>query len=505
MERAWFIALVLLCCAVPLASEVPVLGPQELLRLILDRNPDVRQAADAASYASFSLEAVRSGRLPALGLETDYDLYYQNRKQDEDYHYENSTTHSITIGFYTKQLLPTYGTLQFDLSDTLTLATLGALDGSPTDPRFAQAPAFSVTLEQPAFCNGRFIDGRIYPSALRKQELARQTALESERAVRNRALTGAFALVFDVVNLRNLIGQQEKAIEIRNQSLLRLKKSLESGIVAETDVAQMSVEIGKEKEILLQAAYQLATKEDDLRSALGMRQGSPIVFDEDLADIRWIQPPPGPRTGEEDLARNPSLRLLELNLAEKRIATILNGFAQAGSLTSRLSIAPRYPYSRTESWDQDFDTSFSAFLDPLAGIDVSFSIHLDVPFLGPRKNRPRQSADLVNEKMGEEALSVEKQRLAMQLESLSIRQDNLQETVRLLTDNLRLLERQKDIDRRLLGIGDLSELDLVEIEVEYLKKENELKKAHMNIFLVALERLTLLGRDLERELQQWVK
>jgi len=192
-------------------------------------------------------------------------------------------------------------------------------------------------------------------------------------------------------------------------------------------------------------------------------------------------------------------------LAGKRIATILNGFAQAGSLTSRLSIAPRYPYSRTESWDKDFDTSFSAFLDPLAGIDVSFSIHLDVPFLGPRKDRPRQSADLVNEKMGEEALSVERQRLAMQLESLSIRQDNLQETVRLLTDNLRLLERQKDIDLRLLGIGELSELDLVEIEVEYLKKENELKKAHMNIFLVALERLSLLGRDLERELQQWGK
>ena len=168
MERAWFIALVLLCCAMPLASEVPVLGPQELLRLILDRNPDVRQAAGAASYASFSLEAVRTGRLPAVGLETDYDLYYQNRKQDEDYHYENSTTHSITIGFYTKQLLPTYGTLQFDLSDTLTLATLGALDGSPTDPRFAQAPAFSITLEQPVFCNGHFIDGRIYPSALRK-------------------------------------------------------------------------------------------------------------------------------------------------------------------------------------------------------------------------------------------------------------------------------------------------------------------------------------------------
>ncbi len=297
MKRVLFILLVLLCCALPLPAEDPVLGVQELLALILEKNPDVRQAADIVSYTSFSLEAAQADRRPALGMETGYDLYYQSRKQDEYNEYEGSAANSVSVRFSAKQLLPTYGTLEFEVGDTLTLATLGAFNGLPTEPRFVQAPAVTVTFEQPVFCNGRFIDGRIYPSALQKQELTKQVALESERAVRNRAIAGAFGLVFDVQNLRNLIGQQEKAIEIRNQGLSRLKKSLESGIVAETDVAEMSVEIGREKEVLLQAAYQLATKEDELRSALGMTQGSPLLLDDDLADMRRVQIPPTSQTG----------------------------------------------------------------------------------------------------------------------------------------------------------------------------------------------------------------
>lgn len=506
MKRVLFVPLVLLCCAVlPLPADNPVLGVQELLALILEKNPEVRQAADTVSYTSFSLEAAQADRRPALGMGTDYDLYYQSRRQDEYNTYEDSATHSVTLKLSARQLLPTYGTLEFEAGDTLTLATLGAFNGLPTDPRFVQAPIATVTFEQPVFCNGRFIDGRIYSSALQKQELTKQVSLESERAVRNRVIVGAFALVFDVQNLRNLVGQQEKAIEIRNQGLARLKKSLESGIVAETDVAEMSLEIGREQEVLLQAAYQLATKEDELRSALGMPQGSPILLDDDLANLRQIQPPPGPQTGGEEFERNPGIELLELNLAARRVATILNGFAQAGSLTSTLTVGPRYPYSRTVSWDQDFGTSFSAFFDPLAGIDVSLSIQLSVPLFPAGKDGSRRSADLALEKMAEEALSVERERIAMRLESLSVRENNLSEKVRLLTDNLELLERQKGMGRKLLEIGLTTELDLADIEVEYVKKEIELRKAHTDIFLAALERLSLLGRDLDRELRQWGK
>ncbi len=157
------------------------------------------------------------------------------------------------------------------------------------------------------------------------------------------------------------------------------------------------------------------------------------------------------------------------------------------------------------SWDQDFGTSFSAFFDPLAGIDVSFSIQLSVPLFHAGIDGYRQSADLVYEKIAEEALSAERKRLAMQLESLSVRENTLLERVRLLTDNLKLLERQKGMGRKLLEIGLITELDLADIEVESLLKENELRKAHMDIFLAALERLSLLGRDLDRELRQWGK
>lgn len=505
MRRALFVPLAILCCALPLQAEDPVLGLRELLTLILDRNPDVRQAADVVSHASLTLEAVQADRLPELAMGTGYDFDYQSRRQDAGNQYENSAIHSVTMSFSAKQLLPTYGTLELDVGDTLTLATLGAFNGAPTDPRFVQTPALTVTLDQPVFCNGRFIDGRVYPSVLQKQELTKQAALETERAVRNKAIAGVFGLVFDVQNLRNLIGQREMAIEIRTRGLSRLKKSLESGIVAQTDVAEMSVEIGKDREVLLQAVYQLATKEDGLRSALGMRQGSPILFDDDLADSYRVQPPPGPQTGGEDLGRNPSLALLELNLAGRRIATILNGFEQAASLTSTLSVGPRYPYSRTVGWDQDFGSSFSAFFDPLAGIDVSFSIEMNVPLFSAGKDSPRQSADLTYEKIADEALSVERERLAMQLGSLSLRERNLLERARLLTDTLELLERQRDMGRKLLEIGQITELDFADTEVESLLKENELKRTHMDLFLAALERLSLLGLDLDEELQQWEK
>ncbi len=503
MKRAVVPVLILASSVLPFAADDSPLGLQELIALILERNPEIRQAVDMVSYTSSSLEASRAGRYPEFGLETEYGLAYRSRNQDSfGNEYEENAANSVKVGFYAKHLLPTYGSLELDVADTLTVSTLGSFNGSPMEPRYAQAPAFMISLQQPVFCNGRFIDGRIYGSALQKQEVALEGARESERAVRNTAILETVGLVFDVQNLRNVIAQREKAVEIRNQSLERLNKSLESGAVAETDVARMKVEIGKEKELLLQTVYELKGKEDSLRAALGLEPGRRIVFAEAMKDITRFRQPSRPEAGADTLERNPELRLLQLNVAGKKLSTILNSLNLAGVLTSELSISPRYPYLRSVGWDHDFISSISDFFDPLAGTDISFSVAMKVSLFDAGKAQYLQEAYATNEKMGEDALALKKKVLTMRLESLAAKEKNLEERIRLLSDNLKLLERQKDIDWKLLKIGQITELDLTNVEVEYLARENELEKARMDALLAAMEKLSLLGRDLDKELME---
>lgn len=487
----------------PVVADNCALCLEDMLRLVLENHPDYRQAGYDAAYAVSNLKAARAGRYPELGLDMGYSGNYVTRKQDQyGNKYEHYLLQGINAGVYVWQLLPSYGTVRLGVSNVLTLSDLGSLNGTAVDLGYSQAPSLSISFRQPVFVNDRFIDGRLYAAVLREQELVKLSALESERAAKNEAITGALVLAFAVQNLRDTISQQEKAIEIRNQSLTRLSNNLEGGSVAATDVEEMKIEIGKEKEVLLQTIYELSGKEDQLRSALGYEPGRAVLLDGSLFDADYLVSLSLRQSGRGGLEQNPRLNLRKYEEEGKSLATILNGMDQAGTLSASFSLEPRYSYTRTTDWAKSWASSFDDFSDPDAGMDLSFSVTLNVLLFDAGGGKHRREADFAHEKMSEEALSLEMKILTMQLDSFSARMTNLEERARLLQDNLKLMGRQREINWKLLKIGEMSELELSDLEVNYLKKGNELKKTLMDTFLVALERLSLLGLDLEKELSK---
>ena len=501
MKKVTLFFIFLIHIGFPAVADNCVLCLEEMLRLVLENHPDYRQAGYDAAYAVSNLEAARAERYPELGLDMGYSGNYVTRKQDQyGNEYEDYLLQGINAGVYLWQLLPSYGTVRFGVSNLLTLSDIGSLNGTDVDLGYSQSPLISLSFRQPVFVNGRFVDGRIYGAVLREQELMKLSAMESKRAAKNEAITEALVLSFAIQNLRNTINQQEKAIEIRNQSLARLSKNLEGGTVAATDVEEMKIEIGKEKEILLQTVYELSGKEDQMRSVLGYEPGRAVLLDESLFDEDWLSHLARLQSGWGGLEQNPRLKLRKYEAAGNSLVTILNGMDQAGTLSASLSLEPRYSYVRTTEWGRSWASSFDDFYDPDAGMDISFSLTMSVPLYDAGAGRHLREADRAREKVSNEALSLEMKVLTMQMDSFSARKTNLEERARLLQDNLKLMERQREIAWKLLNIGEISELELADLEVDYIKKRNELKKTHMDTFLVALERLSLLGLDLEKEL-----
>jgi outer membrane protein TolC len=67
-----------------------------------------------------------------------------------------------------------------------------------------------------------------------------------------------------------------------------------------------------------------------------------------------------------------------------------------------------------------------------------------------------------------------------------------------LQDNLLLKEKQAEVERELWKIGQEPELDVIEVEIEYFEKQNDLAAATMDLYLTRLNLLSLMGEDLEK-------
>jgi len=478
---------------------------EQVASLAIENDASVLKSAETLEASINEYRSLQADKHPRLSLDTAYGVDYSSKKQDDFGEYEKLTLHSVTLGFSVEQLVPTYGTLSAGISDTMTVRkgiadlTYDAAGPIETDPLFSQSPSFSLSYRQPMFFNGKIIDMALYRAVFRKGEIDYRRAAEQSRLTKNRAVYDAVSLLFDLVGLQNEKDMIEQAIELKKRGVENLQRNLEQGLVAENKVWEMRVELGKERENLLRNLYAVRDKQGRLALALGISGDATIVPAREL-----LQPELGfevPESPPELYRNNPGIRRTELAVEDARLNRIIDGSNGASTLTFSFSISPRYPYARQLELEAGFSESFTDFGDELAGIDLNIKTELKVPLYTGSKWRHKAAADKAVESSLQHEAAYQKSDLLRTLRMLLLRRENLAERILLLDDNMKLKKMEAEVGRALVEVGEIAELDVIEMEIEHLQKRNELERAKMDRYLTTLDILSILGQDLGEVLQ----
>jgi outer membrane protein TolC len=491
--RSRFLSIGLFLFGLSCVAQDQSLSIARVASLVLGNDVAIRKSRETLKAAASNYKNLLANKKPQIGLSTGYSLDYTNMLVDEYGHeYKDFSTNSAFLGFSLEKLLWTHGTLSVNLGDQVSRAK-GLIDSNSFGPFISQAPALSVSLEQLVLFNGKFIDDDLYKAIFRQGEIGYLRAAEENRITRNEALYGAIDLLFDVVKLRNDIIKINKAMELKQRGVENLQRNLTAGLVAETEVWEMRVELGKERENLLAYEYALKQKEGDLKMVLGIDGEEELNIDKVVLEPELeAAMEEGP---EKIFLKNPTIRSYELSLENARLKKTINGANYASILNFSFDLSPHYSNVRTESSWRD---SFADFWDEDSGWGVSLSAELNVPLYNGSKAKHQTAADEASEASLLEELAYQKEDMLLKRRMLILVQNNLQEKIELLQDNLLLKEKQAEVERELWKIGQEPELDVIEVEIEYFEKQNDLAAATMDLYLTRLNLLSLMGEDLEK-------
>ena len=463
----------------------------EIVLLILENDSSIKISEQLLIVEYNSYRRFLSDTYPQINLSTGYGLDYLSNYSSRDVDMSNYTDNSIATTVTLSQLIPTFGTLSLQIDNTMSITGIESTNlGSINEPSFSQAPGISLSLEQPVFFNGKFIDMDLYSSTFDKGKISLLMTIEENRIAYNTAIYDTLSLISSIINLKNSIKLKEGSIELMERHLSTMERNLELGLVHETDVWEIKIEIGEEREFLLNFQYSIIQAAANLKQILNIDHN--IELDEELFNIYLDTE----RFSEEGIQNNPEIRKLQLTLEDARLNRIINGNKHSSTLTTSFSIAPRYALDRINNLPSDFASSFSDFFDDNAGFEFSLNIILDIPIYNGKKNYYTENEDIAAESIAIERLQLKTSMLLIEYQSLLIKNDNFEDKIILLENNIELIEKRVEIMRRLFEFGEITEMDLIEVEIALLEKNNELKDAQTELFINYLDIYRITGNDL---------
>jgi outer membrane protein TolC len=394
----------------------------------------------------------------------------------------------VSLGLSLSQALPTAGIASLSLANTMSLT------GSPDT--IAQNPSASFVLSQPVWVNKKLFDLRQLSAARRASEINWRKAEDGSLEARNGNIYAAFSLYTQVIGLSRNITYLERSLELADQNLRQVRINLDVGRASETDLLELEILIGLQREALLESQYALLQVEQGLANALGLEMG--------LADYEYIdtfRAPVLPADTAELVAEarnnNPSVRQDRLSVEQAEAQTILSGRSEAPNLSLALTLLPQYEEGTTPT---EFGDSFSSFFSEGSELDWSLSIGLEVPLYNGGKRAFREQVNAASERIARETLDASLRDVHNTYEALILRQSIIQDRIDLLEKNIELKTRTAADEQRKLEVGLGTPLRVESARLELLQVQNELWQARADLFLNSLDLFNLSGRSLEEVL-----
>ncbi len=481
---------VILTLVLTMSLQGRALDVREAVERVLEKDPTVLISEQSVNIAYNAFYRARSDVLPQLSLSSDYSVLYKPEVHDPlppyDVLYERHGSHNLATGLTLSQVLPTSGNLLITLSDGLDVTTIGG-----TDPEFSQNPNLSLSLDQPIFYNGKFVDLSVLPSSIRKEKIGYFKAETSHRVSQNAAVRSMLAFYYNVVLLRKRIDILERSLDLQQENVKKMERNYELGLVSETDVWSARILAGEQREVILDTRYSLLKAEGSLKVSIGMDSSSLLAPVSEIPDLE-ISFDPDELAGMV-LERNQAVLQEALNLEQKQLDVKTSGVNYAPTLKLSLALFPSYPAGRD---DKSFSSSFTDFFSDEAEMNYRMSVGLQVPLYNGSKARYEREMGLASEYIARRNLELRKAAVIQDLQSLLLRKTGLEEKTRLLADNVKLVERRVEIEKQLLDLGKSTDQEVKSVELDFTAKTDDLWNARKDLFLILLDIHDLIGNDI---------
>jgi outer membrane protein TolC len=397
----------------------------------------------------------------------------------------------ISLGLSLSQALPTAGIASLSLANTTSLTNL------PDPDTISQNPSATFVLSQPVWVNRKLFDLRQLSAARRVSEINWRKAEDGSLEARNGNIYAAFSLYTEAVGLRRSIEYLKKSLELADQSLRQLRINLDAGRASETDLLELEILTGLQREALLENQYALLQVEQGLAGALGLEAG--------LSGYQYIDTFPAPAlpadTAElvaEARANNPAVRQDRLSVEQVEAQSVLSGRTDAPNLSLALTLLPQYEGTTPTSLGK----SFSSFFSDGTELDWSVSIGLEVPLYNGGKRAYREQVNAASERIARETLDASLRDVQNTYDALILRQSIIRDRIDLLEKNIELKTRTAADEQRKLEVGLGTPLRVESAMLELTQVRNELWQARADLFLNSLDLLNLSGRSLEEVLAE---
>jgi outer membrane protein TolC len=399
----------------------------------------------------------------------------------------------VSLGLSLSQALPTAGIASLSLANTMSLTDI------PDPDTISQNPSLTFVLSQPVWVNKKLFDLRQLSAARRVSEINWRKAEDGSLEARNGNIYAAFSLYTEAIGLRRTLEYLEKSLDLADQNLRQVRINLDAGRASETDLLELEILIGLQRESLLESQYALLQVEQGLANALGLEAG--------LTDYRYIDTFPAPAlpadTAElvaEARANNPTVRQDRLSVEQAEAQSILSGRNDAPNLSLALTLLPQDRGSSGGTPPTDFGDSFSSFFSEGTELDWSVAIGLEVPLYNGGKKTYREQANAASERIARETLDASLRDVQNTYEALVLRQSIIQDRIDLLEKNIQLKTRTAADEQRKLEVGLGTPFRVESARLELLQVQNELWQGRADLFLNSLDLLNLSGRSLEEVL-----
>ena len=493
------IIIVSLLAAMSLGAEETVLTDADILGMVTGNNAAVRISAAGQELALRIYEQVLGSLKPGISFSTDTygnPLYGYGNTAYTSYGVTGVIeSHTISGSLSVSGMLPTGGNAGFSLDNSL----VWSRNGGEETWGIAQNPAAAVSVFQPVFVNGSFLDPQVREKTMRNGEIGWEISRVKDLDTRNRIIGGVLSAVHQVKVLRESVVLLEMGLELADLRLEMAAEDRNRGRISESDLLSIELDVGRQREVLFDAGYRLVLSEIGLAGMLGLESldGYDFRLDYGMTDRLFGE---SADTVAGVLSGNPAALQATLEAEKQELAEDLNGVQEAPVVSLVFQAGPRYPGTRED--ESDFSASFTDFFADGADVDLSFGLAVQFNAWDGGLSAARRKADRAALVIARESRDEALRAAAEERKTLLARLELIDDRIKLLESNIlydrRLLQRE--IERRSLGAS--TKVDVETVRLELLGRERDVTNLRGERYLLGLQLLSLSGESLEDFLLQ---
>ena len=177
---------------------------------------------------------------------------------------------------------------------------------------------------------------------------------------------------------------------------------------------------------------------------------------------------------------------------------MLNELTDRPQLAFDVTASPLYPAGRGDA--ADVGSSVGDYFKDDADFAASLGVSLRIPLLTRRERQSREMIDALDETNARVRMEDTELATANRLQTLTLSREFLQERRRLLDTDIRYQERRVQNEQDLLDAGASTQLRVNEVELDLRTRRNELWQITAELFLNAVDILSVRGIDLSAAL-----